>query len=70
MSFLKDNKVPFVNFLLDEEEEFWQEKLGVVALPCLYLFNRAGQYEEKYTEKPPAQFDALVEKLLKEPAPK
>ena len=69
--FLKENKVALPNYLLDETEEFWQKKLGVDALPCMYVFNRVGQYEEKYTEKPDAKkLDLLIEKLLKEPGPK
>jgi hypothetical protein len=70
LRFLKEQKIPFTNYRLDELEKTWKGKLGVEDLPCVYVFNRAGQYEKKYAEKPnPAEIDALADKLLKEKAP-
>ena len=41
-----------------------------VALPCIYIFNRAGQIEEKYNESPDHdKMDALVKKLLDQKGP-
>jgi hypothetical protein len=69
-AWLKQEKITLPNFLLDEKEEVWQEKLKVNLVPCLYVFNRAGQIEEKYTKKADEkELDALIDKLLKEKAP-
>jgi thiol-disulfide isomerase/thioredoxin len=68
--FLTDNKINLTNFLFDEKREVWEEKLKIMAFPCVFVFNRAGQIEHRYNEEPkPAEFDALIEKLLKEKAP-
>jgi hypothetical protein len=67
--FLKDNKVDLTNFLLDENEAYWYKKLGEPQFPCMYVFNRAGQIEEKLERKPDAKFEELIDRLLKEKAP-
>ena len=66
-----DRQVPqpagpaITNFLLDEQPEVWTEKLKAKGVPLVFVFNRAGQIEKKYTEAPhPAEFDALLERLL------
>jgi thioredoxin-like negative regulator of GroEL len=69
--FLREHKATFTNYLLVDGQELLKPKLGVVAVPCVYVFNRAGKYVKKYTEAPPAEeIDRLVEELLQEPAPK
>ncbi len=68
--FLEKHKATMTNFLLDEKDEVWKDKLNVLALPCVYVFNKAGQYEEKFKEKPkPEVIDALVDRLLKQKGP-
>ena len=69
--FLRDKKITFTNFLLEENLDFALKKLSTKGIPCVYVFNRTGQYEKKYDKKPPVpEFDELIEKLLKEPGPK
>ncbi len=68
--FLTDKKITLINYLLDEKKEVWVEKLNLTSFPRVYVFNRAGQIERQFKEEPkPAEFDPLIEKLLKEKAP-
>jgi hypothetical protein len=70
LKILRQKNVPLPNFILDEKQEYWKEKLNIEGVPLVYVFNRAGQIELKKTERPdPDKFDALIEKLLKEKAP-
>jgi thiol-disulfide isomerase/thioredoxin len=65
--FLRAKKATMTNFLLDEGPAVWQKKLGSESVPVVFVFNRAGQIEKKYTESPkPAEVDSLVEKLLQQ----
>ena len=65
--FLRDNKATFANFLLTDPPEVWQKKLNVEGIPAVFLFNRAGQIEQKYLGAPkPAEVEKLVEQLLRQ----
>lgn len=62
---LRDWKATMSNFLLDEQPEVWQKKLNAEAVPCVFVFNRAGAVEQKYLEAPKeAVIEKLVEQLL------
>jgi thiol-disulfide isomerase/thioredoxin len=65
--FLRRQGATTTNFLLDEAPEVWTARLKAKGVPLVFVFNRAGQIETKYTEAPkPAKLDALLEKLLSE----
>ena len=68
---LRDNKIALTDhFNLDEDIAVWSKKLGTEAVPCVYVFNRAGQIEEKFLKKPDsAVLDRLLERLLREKTP-
>ena len=64
--FLREQKATMANYLLDEQPEVWQKKLNAEAVPCTFVFNRAGQVEQKYLEIPKdGVLEKLVEGLLK-----
>lgn len=64
------NKMTMTNYLLDEPEEKWQEKLGVIGVPVVYVFNKAGKIEAKFIEgKKDKEIDEAVDRALKEKAP-
>jgi hypothetical protein len=65
--FLRQQKATFANFLLNETPEDWQKKLKIDGVPAVFVFNRAGQIEQKYTEAPThAEIEKLVEQLLRQ----
>ena len=48
-----------------EAPEVWLKKLKSDGVPVVFVFNRAGQIERKWTEAPKAEeIDELIEKLL------
>src|SRR5687768_12559317 len=71
---LRDKKMTVTNYLLDEDSSVWQEKLKVIGVPVVYVFNREGRIEKKWTENPPRgeekkraeELDRLVEQLLQQ----
>ena len=46
LKFLKKQKSPFSNVLLDDKAEVWQEKFGIFGVPCFFIFNRDGRYRK------------------------
>jgi hypothetical protein len=44
VKFLQNQNAAFTNLLLEEKPEFWQSKLHFEAVPCVYVFNREGQW--------------------------
>ena len=72
--FLQKLGATSINLALDEPTEFWQEKLGFVAPPTLFVFDRQGRWvrfksdddslkvDEKTHHYP--EVEALVRKLL------
>jgi peroxiredoxin len=66
LKFLRQQKATIANFLLNETPEDWQKKLKIEAVPAVFVFNRAGQIEQKYSEAPKhAEIEKLVEQLLR-----
>ena len=50
--------------ILDEKPAAWQEKLKIDCPPCVYVFNRQGALEQKFTDQ--AVDYAAIEKLVAE----
>ena len=44
-AFLRDKKATFTNVVLDESADLLKEKLRITNIPCLYVFNREGQWD-------------------------
>jgi hypothetical protein len=67
--FLKEQKATFPNFVINEEPEFWQEKLGIAGPPVVFVFGRDGKLAKKLEpvdeEKDSTIYDK-VKKLLPE----
>ncbi len=57
LKFLQKRGATFPNLLLDEPEELWHKKLRVIAVPTVFVFNRAGKW---------VQFKAEDESLKKD----
>jgi hypothetical protein len=43
-AFLREQNSPFVNLLLDEPSEIWSKRLGFIAPPCYFIFDRQGKW--------------------------
>jgi thiol-disulfide isomerase/thioredoxin len=44
LKFLRDKNATFTNLLLDEQPDVIEKRLHFNAIPCVYVFNRAGQW--------------------------
>lgn len=44
--FLVKQDAKFANFVLDEKPEVWQKRLGFEAVPCVFVFNKAGEWQK------------------------
>jgi thiol-disulfide isomerase/thioredoxin len=74
-AFLRDKKATFTNVVLDESAKLLEEKLRITSIPCLYVFNRDGQWTQfigkdlKVDEKSrPYQVEEYIKQLLSQPA--
>jgi len=75
LKFLQDQKATFTNVVLDEPASVLIDKLRITAVPCLYVFNREGQWAQfigdklKVDEKHrPYQVEEYIKQLLAQPA--
>jgi len=66
LAFLQKVEAAFPNYLLDEDQELWQQRFGFVAPPGVFVFNRAGRRAGKFTSDDKAFTDEDVEKLVLE----
>jgi len=65
--FLKKSGATFSNFLLQEEEKFWQEKFDIGGPPAIFVFDRKGKRAGKFdTRDADKKIDELVEDLIRE----
>jgi hypothetical protein len=64
--FLEEKKAAFTNLVLDEKLEVWQEKLKFEGPPCLFVFNRAGQWQKFDSDTLADGGHEKVEKLVEE----
>jgi thiol-disulfide isomerase/thioredoxin len=70
LGWLRKLKANIVNLILDEHTELLKEKLRIVTIPSVYVFNRQGQWthfsSDDGGEVSPAAVEALAVKWLKE----
>ena len=66
LKFLRARNATFTNLILDAPKKVLEERLRVKAVPCVYVFNRAGQWTQFRDGIDPEKLDALVKKLLAE----
>jgi thiol-disulfide isomerase/thioredoxin len=50
LAFLKDKRAAFTNYLLDEPEKVWQEKLQIQSIPAVFVFDREGIRAARFPE--------------------
>ncbi len=74
LQFLQSRGATNINLLLDEPQQFWQDKFKIVAVPTVFVFDRQGRWvrfksdddslkvDEKTHHYP--EVEALVQKLL------
>src|SRR5438105_14522164 len=66
VKFLNQHKATFTNLLLDEPAEVWQEKLKIIAAPCVFVFNRDGSIAKKFIDEVKHEdVEKLVDELMK-----
>jgi hypothetical protein len=65
LKFLQSKGATFTNLLLDEPPEVWQEKLHIIAVPCIYVFNRQGKWTKFSDDINHEEIEKLVVELLK-----
>jgi len=71
LKFLQKQDATQINLILDEPMELWGKKLDIDLKPCLYVFNRLGEWKrfdayelvEKGTQE---KADQLIEDWLKQ----
>jgi thiol-disulfide isomerase/thioredoxin len=75
LSFLREQNATFTNVVLDEPRNVLEEKLRISQIPCLYVFNRDGQWSQfigdklKVDEKGrPYQVEEYIKQLLAQKA--
>ena len=67
---LQKLKATTANLLLSEPTSVVTDKLKVKAIPCLYLFDRQGRIERKFTQLPNhTELEQLIVQLLQEREP-
>jgi hypothetical protein len=49
-TFLKEQKATFQNFVLNETQETWVEKLGIAGPPAIFVFGLDGKLAKRYPE--------------------
>lgn len=64
IKFLQSRGAKFSNYLLDEEQEFWQKKFHVPGPPVVFVFNREGKWTQFRGENVHADVEKLVTELL------
>jgi hypothetical protein len=64
LDFLRKKKAAFTNVILDEPPEKTFAKLGIRAVPCVYVFNRDNRFVLKLVEQKDA--NTIVEKTVQE----
>jgi hypothetical protein len=67
LDFLQRKKATFTNVILDDPPEKTLEKLGIPAVPCIYVFNRDNRFVLKLAEQkdPYVIVEKTVQELLK-----
>ncbi len=63
--FLNGKKAGFTNLILDESQEFWQAKFKISGPPCVFVFNRQGEWRRFEGETPYVEAEKFVAECLK-----
>jgi hypothetical protein len=67
LAFLQKQNATFPNYLLNVEQEVWQEKFHVKAPPTVFVFDRDGKLAQRFDTEDGRRFTYDdVEKLVKE----
>ena len=66
LKFLQKQGATFPNFVLDAPKKVLEDRLRIMAVPSVYVFNRAGKWTHFAEGAEPEKLDALVKKLLAE----
>ncbi len=66
LKFLQKQGATFPNFVLDAPKKVLEDRLRVMAVPSVYVFNRAGKWTHFAEGIEPEKLDALVKNLLAE----
>jgi thiol-disulfide isomerase/thioredoxin len=77
LKFLRDQDATFTNVILDETPKLMDDKLRLKSIPCLYVFNREGQWtqfigddlKEDASHRHPV-VEQYIKSLLDQPAKK
>jgi hypothetical protein len=64
LTFLQKHEAGFTNLVLDEKDEFWQDKLKFYGPPLVFVFNREGKYK-RYSNPDYAEIEKTVIEFLK-----
>lgn len=65
LKFLTTQKATFTNFIIDENQEFWQKEFHFIAPPCVYVFNREGKWKQFEGAEHYPEVEKYVNKCLK-----
>ena len=49
-AFLQESKADFPTFVLNEDQQTWQGKLGIEGPPAVFVFGRDGKLAKRFTE--------------------
>lgn len=66
LKFLQQQGATFTNLILDESQEFWQEKFKFDGPPSVFVFSREGKWTQFTGAGNSEQIDKLVEELLRQ----
>jgi hypothetical protein len=67
VKFLTAQEAAFGNYMLDETDDLWREKLNISGPPCIYVFNRQGRWVKKYElDVDFSEIEKVVVELLKQ----
>jgi thiol-disulfide isomerase/thioredoxin len=65
VKFLQNHRARFANFLLDVDQETWQQKFHAYGPPLVFVFNRDGKWTQFKDEKAYPEVEKLIRELLR-----
>jgi hypothetical protein len=65
LKFLVKNNAGFTNLILNESQEFWQQKFKMDGPPAVFVFNREGKWTQFVGAEHYPEVDKLVAEFLK-----
>jgi hypothetical protein len=66
LSFLTKQKAAFTNVILDENQDFWQDKFHFKGPPCVFVFDREGNWKQFKDIEGYEEVEKYVARRLKE----